>query len=277
MIGQALVLREVPRDADDDRREHQVLADQERQGLDLHPFELGAPPAPEARHEHRQRPDDAEKERHPVDLRPFGQRRRQSADVGDVGQEAGGDTLKALGEGAHELSQQEIAGQSAEDQHAAERHDEGRHFGVGDKVALRGADQRAHGEADQDHEREGHLQVDDQRSADRAHEADDRSDREVDVTGDDDQQHSQRHDDDVGVLHDQVGDIDRRNGRMICGYEIEERDDQQQRAEQPVVAQIVFPQLAAYFGLERGGVRLNLRGHWNAPAYWRMIDAMIFS
>ena len=63
----------------------------------------------------------------------------------------------------------------------------------------------------EDHERVGQLQVDDQRAADRADEADDRADRQVDVAADDDQQHAQRHDDDVGVLHDQVGDVDRRD------------------------------------------------------------------
>ena len=213
-----------------------------------------------------------------MDLSPFGQRLRQSADVGDVGQEAGGDVLKALGEGSDELPQQEVAGESAEDQHAAERHDEGRHLGVGDEVALRGADERARHEADDDDERVRELRVDDQRAPDGADEADDRSDRQVNVTGDDDQQHPQRHDDDVGVLHHQIGDIDRRDRGVILGDEIEEQDNQQQRAEQPVVAQIVFPELAADFRLEGGGVRLNLlRGHWNAPAYWRMIDAMIFS
>ena len=53
--------------------------------------------------------------------------------------------------------------------------------------------------------------------------------------------------------------------RVVRRDEVEEHDDQQQRAEQPVVAQIVFPQLAADFRLEGGGVGLDLRVSLERP------------
>ena len=53
------------------------------------------------------------------------------------------DVLEALGERADELTEQHVAGEAAEDQHAAERDDERGHLRVGDQIALRRADQAA--------------------------------------------------------------------------------------------------------------------------------------
>ena len=67
---QALVEREVPGDADDDRGEHDVLADEQRQRLDLHPVRLGPAPAPEAGDEHRHRADHADQATTPSGSEP---------------------------------------------------------------------------------------------------------------------------------------------------------------------------------------------------------------
>ena len=71
----------------------------------------------------------------------------------------------------------------------------------------------------------------------RADEAGDRADRQVDVARHDDQQHAQRHDDDVAVLQDQVGHVDRLEQRAVGG-ELEEHHDGQQRQQQRIVADI---------------------------------------
>ena len=171
----------------------------------------------------------------------------------EVGDEAGSDILEPARERADELAEQQIAGEPAEDQHAAERDDERRDFRVGDQHALHRADRRADRQADDDDDRIRPFRVDHQRAGDGADEADRRADREIDVAADDDQQHPQRHDDDVGILHHQIGDVDRRDGGVILGDEIEEPDDQQQRDQQAVVAQVVLPQLRAHL-LRGGGV-----------------------
>ena len=53
----------------------------------------------------------------------------------------------------------------------------------------------------------------------------------------DNEQHAQRHDDDVAVLQDEVGHVDRFEQRARC-RELEEYHDHQQREQQRVVADI---------------------------------------
>ena len=60
-----------------------------------------------------------------------------------------------------------------------------------------------------------------------ADEADDRPDRQVDVEGDDDQQHAEGHDDHVAVLQDQVGQVQRLQQRAV-GHDLEEGHDRHQ-------------------------------------------------
>ena len=58
------------------------------------------------------------------------------------------------------------------------------------------------------------------------------------MAGDDDQQHAQRHDDDVAVLQDQVGEVQRLQQRAV-GHELEEDHDRDQRQQHAVLAQVV--------------------------------------
>ena len=88
----------------------------------------------------------------------------------------------------------------------------------------------------------------------------------------DDEQHAQRHDDDVAVLQNEVGHVDRLEQRAVGG-ELEEYHDDQQRQQQGVVADI---------GLDETE---NLRpGRWPCWLYLSchlshdfMIARMIFS
>ena len=57
------------------------------------------------------------------------------------------------------------------------------------------------------------------------------------MAGDDDQQHAERHDDDVAVLQHQIGQVDRLEQHAVGG-ELEEHHDDDQRQHQAVVAEI---------------------------------------
>ena len=59
------------------------------------------------------------------------------------------------------------------------------------------------------------------------------------MTSHDDQQHAQRHDDDEGVLQDQVGDVDGAE-QNAAGHELEEQHDDDEGDEQAV-----FPDIAS--------------------------------
>ena len=125
----------------------------------------------------------------------------------------------------------------------------------------------------------GPFRVDHQRPRHGADEADDRADRQVDVAADDHQQHPQRHDDDVGVLRDDVGDVDgcsRAHAGVRVGVDIR-RSRRSAAATAAARSRAGCPSTARAHLL--GGGRIGGdggRAHAVAP-YWRMIDAMIFS
>ena len=74
-----------------------------------------------------------------------------------------------------------------------------------------------------------------------ADESDDGADRKIDIAPDDHQQHAERHDDDVAVLQDEVGDIDAAE-EHAAGDDLEERHDEKQGNKQAVVAKIALPE-----------------------------------
>ncbi len=131
---------------------------------------------------------------------------------------------------------------AAEDQHARQRHDEARYSVIGDPVALCGADRAADDQADDRHDQriaeESERPDDHHHGGQRADEAGDRADAEIDMARHDDQQHAQRHDDDEAVLLDQIAQVDRLEQRSGSG-ELEEDHDGDQRQDQAIVAQIV--------------------------------------
>ena len=57
------------------------------------------------------------------------------------------------------------------------------------------------------------------------------------MTGYDDEQHAQRHDDDVAVLQHQIGQVQRPQERAV-GYDLEEQHDDEKREHHAVVAEM---------------------------------------
>ena len=139
----------------------------------------------------------------------------------------------------HRLALQQRERKALEDQHAGQRDDEGRNPEIGDPIALRRADRRADQQACDEGQRIVDLVADHQHRGDRADEAGDRADREVDMSGDDHQQHAERHDDDVAVLQHEIGQIERLQQRAV-GHDLEEQHDREQRQQHAIVAQIVL-------------------------------------
>jgi hypothetical protein len=151
--------------------------------------------------------------------------------------------------------------QSLEHQHAGERHDKGGNAEIGDPIALRRADHRTHHEAGQDRGREIEMILHHQHRGHGADEACDRADRQVDMAGDDDEQHAERHDHDVAVLQHQIGQIERLQQRAV-GHELEEQHDDEQRHQHAVAAQIVLDEAAVRLLLRE---RNRLVGHDQTP------------
>ncbi len=207
----------------------------------------------------------------------------EEAEIVEIGDEAGADVLERLGERTDELAEQHVAGEAAEDQHAAERHDERGDLAERDEIALRGADQAAEDERDRNDDLPGNLDVDveqrrmksdHQGGGDRADKADDRPDGEIDIAADDDQEHAERHDDDVRILQDEVRHIER-GERNAVGEVVEEAHDHEQGEQEPVIAQTILPERGPR-GLAGSRDRDRFVFHCTAP-YCFMIEAMIFS
>jgi hypothetical protein len=145
----------------------------------------------------------------------------------------------AAGNGPYRLTLQQRQAEALEHQHARERDDERRHAEEGDEPTLRGAD---HGARDQAGERRRHevpAELDHQHRRERADEADDRADRQVDVPGDDHEQHAQRHDDDVAVLQHQICQVERLQQRAV-GQELEKSHDDDERHQHAVLAHVAL-------------------------------------
>ncbi|MPL90050.1 hypothetical protein SDC9_36095 [bioreactor metagenome] len=250
-VGQAaeggeLVAQEQQRADDDEgaQPEHvRGLAHRAITGLARAPLQ----PGPDDRH----RGDDAERHAQQVQVALAEQRARGIGQAGreDVGDEARRQHLERHRERPDRLPVQQPQRGAAEHQHPGQRDDEGRDLPIGDPIALRRADH--HAEHQRDHDRDRHRQVvfDDQHCREGTDEAHHRAHRQVDVARDDDDQHPERHDDDVAVLQEQVGDVDRAHQRAR-GHDLEEQHDRDQGDQQAVIAHVRFQ-----IGLQRAAVR----------------------
>ena len=207
--------------------EQRVLEDEQAEGrrLDRVLELVGA--AAEAEIDERRHAGDAEEQRGVV----------EALAAEDIGNEARAQALERHRERPDRHAAEKRQGQPLEDEHAGKRDDEGRDLEIGDPIALRGADQAAHDQAG-DGGRDG---IDPpphhHHGREPADEADDRADRQVDMPGHDDQQHAERHDDDVAVLQHQVGEVERPQQRAV-GHDLEEQHDDQERQQHAVVAEM---------------------------------------
>jgi hypothetical protein len=137
-----------------------------------------------------------------------GAAQRAEADVAEVAlDEAVGQRADGVGERADALVAQHGERDRAEHEHPRQRDDERRDAEVGDPVPLERADQRARADGREHRQRPRHVQVHHQHGRDRPGGGHHRARRQVDVPGDDDQDHPDGEDQDVGVLHDDVGDV----------------------------------------------------------------------
>ena len=162
--------------------------------------------------------------------------------------EAGAEQLKLGRERPDRLALQHRQRQPLEHQHAGQRDDERRDLVERDPIPLRRADGPAQHQAQKAGEQEVHVVLDHQHRRHRADEAAHRTHRQVDVAGHDHQQHAQRHDDDVAVLQDQIGQVQRLEQRAV-GHHLEKHHDRDQRDQHAVFAQVVLQHARRFFGV----------------------------
>jgi hypothetical protein len=285
-VGQALVRREQITEPERQDRENGVLADEQHERLRLHGLRVVAHPAARARDDQQDGPHHADEHRQPEELRLSG-RRLEDPEVAEVRNEAGANRLESLGERPDELALQHVSGEPAENQHAGERHDEGRDLAVRDEIALARANEAAQDQRKRDDQLPGKLDVDvgpgnmkshhhDRRAA--ADESNDGTDGKIDVAPNDHQQHAERHDDDVAVLEDEVGHINAAE-EYAASDNLKERHDEKQGNKQPVVAKIALPEARVARQRLSGGHAGDdrFRAHAAATPYCFMIEAMIIS
>jgi hypothetical protein len=228
-FGQALVRRELPGQADDDRDEHRVLGDEERSRLGLHGVARLVRALAQLGGHEGGRHDDPGQER--------GRSHRLALE--HVGNEPRAQQLERRRKGPDRLALQERQAEALEHQHAGQGDDERRHAEERDEPALRGADRRAREQARERRGNEVPAELDHQHRRQRADEADHRADRQVDVPGDDHEQHAQRHDDDVAVLQHQVRQVERLQQRAV-GQELEQPHDDDERHQHAVLAHVAL-------------------------------------
>ncbi len=147
--------------------------------------------------------------------------------------------MKTPGKRPNRLALEEHKGQTPENQHAGQGHDEGRNFQIGDPITLKGPNCRTDQQTDANSQNPIHLISNHENARERAHHSDHGTNRKVNPTGNDDQQHSQSHGDDITVLQYQVGNI-HRTEEDAAGLHLEEEHNRDQRDQHAVFANIVL-------------------------------------
>ena len=153
----------------------------------------------------------------------------------------------------------------AEDQHPGQRDDEGRNTEIGDPISLPCADNAADDQDQQHPQPDRQAHIDDEDTRQRTGEPDHRADGQVDVTGDDDDHHADGQNEDVAVLHHQVGDVLwGENGAL--GEHGKQRENGQERDENPALPEPLPGRGEEITARRRRGRRCarfghNARGH----------------
>ena len=203
------------------------LEDEQAEGQDLEVVLLGRRPLAELQEDQGRDHQDGDDHRQVV-----------QAGVGtDLGQEAVPDLLEVLGQAADGRALEDDQRQAAEEQHARQRHDERRDADVRHPEAVPGADHRPEDEAQHDREEPRHVVLGHQDRAHGTHERGDRPDGQVDVAGHDHDHHADGQDQDLGVLHHQVGDVDGLEQHPVGG-DLEEDDDRREGDDHAVLPDV---------------------------------------
>ncbi|OIQ68882.1 hypothetical protein GALL_495200 [mine drainage metagenome] len=171
--------------------------------------------------------DEADHERERISVRGVAQ---------EVGQVAVADRDKTARQ-ASDRGTHDHDGEAAEDQHPGQGDDERGDSHVRDPVALPHADDRSDRHADEHRDGPGQAPRLHRDRHDATHEGDNRTDRQVDVTGHDHHDHADRQDHDIRVLLDQCRDVVRHQ-QPAAGHPLEEKDDHDECAHDPVLAHV---------------------------------------
>jgi hypothetical protein len=163
---------------------------------------------------------------------------------------------------------QDLLGHAAEEQHAGQGDDERRDADVGDPEAVPRTDGEADGEGGEDADPPRLPVPDDHHGRHRTGQRHHGADREVDVPGDDHDDHADGQHQDVGVLQDDVRDVAGAQRDAVVGEHEEQRHDRHERDVDAAGAQVAADQRtqvvrARMEGLGRGRIlrgRVGFRG-----------------
>jgi hypothetical protein len=157
----------------------------------------------------------------------------------EIRDKACAEALKLHGEGTHRFTLQDEQGQATEDQHTCQSDNEGGYLDVRNPIPLKGTNRCTDDQRNQHGQAPVYVKFDHHDRCDRANERRHGTDRKVDPPGNDDQQHTQRHNDDIAVLQHKIGDIDRSHQDAI-GLVLEEDHDRDQGDQHPIFTNIAF-------------------------------------
>ena len=184
----------------------------------------------------------------------------------DGGQEAGADPVVAGGQGALGLGLQDDIAQAAAHQHGSQGDDEGGNLQLGDEEADEHAEGSAHSQSSQHGNGSADTEVDDQGTGHSAAGSDHGANAQVDVTGQNTQQHTDSQNDNVAVLHDQVVDV--HGGQVLAlGKDREENVNDNQHDHHAILSHVQ----GCLFG--------GLVAHASTSSFllWAMMQAMMAS
>ncbi len=187
---------------------------------------LGACPQTKNRQDHR----NCNAQNHRKDVKPaFDQTGKE------IGKKTRRHRLEAVRERTNRCPAQKRQRQTFKHQHTGQRHDKGRNAPIGNPVSLGGTDNRTDDQTGRDHNNRRQIPMDNHHRSKRTDKADDRSNRKIDMAADNHQQHAHCHDDNIAVLKEQVGQVDRFKHHAI-GHHLEEGQNRDQRDHHAIFA-----------------------------------------
>ena len=141
------------------------------------------------------------------------------------------------GERPNRFARQQSERKSSKHEHAGQSDNERGYLEIGDPVTLSRANDAARDKAQNRRRHEIQARFYHQDRGKRSNKACHRAHRQVDVARYDHQQHTQRHDDDVAVLENQVREVEWLEQSAVC-QDLEEHHDHDQCDHKPVLPQV---------------------------------------